>query len=50
MDIAGWLSSLGLGRYSTTFAENEITPEALPHLSDTDLKELGLRMGARKLV
>jgi class 3 adenylate cyclase/predicted ATPase len=50
MDIAGWLSSLGLGRYATTFAENEITPEALPHLSDADLKELGLRIGARKLV
>ena len=50
MDIAGWLSSLGLGNYATTFAEHEITPEALPHLSDADLKELGLPMGPRKLV
>lgn len=50
MDIAGWLSSLGLGRYATTFVKNEITPEALPYLSDADLKELGLSMGPRKLV
>ena len=50
MDIAGWLSSLGLGKYATTFAKNEITPEVLPHLSDADLKELGLPMGPRKLV
>jgi class 3 adenylate cyclase len=50
MDIAGWLSSLGLGKYSKTFARNEITPEVLPHLSDADLKTLGLPMGPRKLV
>ncbi|TIM15366.1 MAG: hypothetical protein E5Y67_07720 [Mesorhizobium sp.] len=50
MDIAGWLSSLGLGKYSRTFAKNEITPEVLPHLSDADLKALGLPMGPRKLV
>ncbi|TIS39496.1 MAG: hypothetical protein E5W95_13230 [Mesorhizobium sp.] len=50
MDIAGWLTSLGLGKYATTFARNEITPEVLPHLSDADLKALGLPMGPRKLV
>jgi hypothetical protein len=50
MDIAEWLSSLGLGRYAATFAVNEITPETLPYLSDADLKELGLPMGPRKLV
>jgi len=50
MDIARWLSSLGLGRYTATFAENEITPEALSYLSDADLKELGLPMGPRKLL
>ena len=50
MDIAGWLLSLGLGKYAKTFANNEITPEVLPHLSDTDLKALGLPMGPRKLV
>lgn len=50
MDIAGWLSGLGLARYATTFAKSEITPEVLPHLSDADLKALGLPMGPRKLV
>jgi hypothetical protein len=41
MDIAGWLSGLGLAKYATTFAKNEITPEVLPHLSDADRKALG---------
>ena len=50
MDIAKWLSSLGLAKFATTFAKNEITPEVLPHLSDADLKALGLPMGPRKLV
>ncbi|TDQ07312.1 SAM (Sterile alpha motif) domain-containing protein, partial [Phyllobacterium brassicacearum] len=50
MDIAAWLSGLGLAKYATTFAKNEITPEVLPHLSDADLKALGLPMGPRKLV
>jgi hypothetical protein len=50
MDIAVWLTRLGLGKYATNFARNEITPEVLPHLSDADLKALGLPMGPRKLV
>jgi class 3 adenylate cyclase/tetratricopeptide (TPR) repeat protein len=50
MDIAGWLSSLGLGKYAKTFAKNEITLEVLPYLSDADLKALGLPMGPRKHV
>src|SRR5687767_6198022 len=50
MDIAEWLSSLGLSKYALIFAENEISPEALPHLTDADLKELGLPMGPRKLM
>jgi len=28
MDIAEWLSSLGVGKYATPFAENEIDLEA----------------------
>jgi class 3 adenylate cyclase len=50
MDIAGWLTSLGLGKYAASFAKNEITPDVLPHLTDADLKALGLPMGPRKLV
>ena len=50
MDIGEWLSSLGLDKYAATFAENEIDLDALRHLNDDDLKELGLPMGARRKV
>ncbi|MGO4840740.1 SAM domain-containing protein, partial [Rhizobiaceae sp. 2RAB30] len=38
MDIARWLPSPGLGNYAPTIAQNEITPEVTPHLSDADLE------------
>src|SRR5262245_48254477 len=47
MDIARWLSGLGLGKYAPVFAENEIDSDALPHLTEEHLKELGLPLGAR---
>src|SRR4029450_13698667 len=50
MDMAEWLSSLGLGKYAPPFAENEIDLEAARHLTDDDLKELGLPMGPRRKV
>ena len=49
-DVANWLAELGLGKYTRLFAENEITVEALPHLTEDDLKELGLPMGPRKII
>ncbi len=49
-DIASWLEELGLGKYANMFAENEITVDALPHLTQDDLKELGLPMGPRKII
>ncbi len=49
-DIGRWLEGLGLGKYASMFAENEITFDALPHLTQDDLKELGLPMGPRKVV
>ncbi|NIV76869.1 MAG: hypothetical protein GWN37_19135, partial [Gammaproteobacteria bacterium] len=45
-----WLDGLGLGKYAETFAENEIEMGDLPHLSDADLRELGLPMGPRKRI
>ncbi len=48
--IGPWLESLGLGRYANVFAENEITFEALPHLTQDDLKEIGLPVGPRRIV
>lgn len=47
-DIAKWLESLGLGKYAKVFAENEIDFEILPHLTDEDLKDIGLPLGPRK--
>ncbi len=49
-DIAQWLEGLGLGRYAQAFAENDIDLRALPHLSDDDLKELGLSLGHRRIL
>lgn len=49
-DIGRWLEGLGLGKYANAFTENEITLDALPHLTQDDLKELGLPMGPRKIV
>ena len=40
--IADWLETLGLGQYAQRFAENDITFGILPHLTDQDLKELGV--------
>jgi class 3 adenylate cyclase len=40
--IADWLEKLGLGQYAQRFAENDITFFLLPHLTDQDLKELGV--------
>ena len=40
--IADWLQKIGLGQYAQRFAENDITYAILPHLTDHDLKELGV--------
>ncbi len=48
-NLAHWLESLGLGAYTQKFAENHITPEMLPTLSDEDLKSIGVgALGHRK--
>jgi class 3 adenylate cyclase len=40
--VADWLEKLGLGQYAQRFAENDINFGILPHLTDQDLKELGV--------
>lgn len=47
-DIAQWLEGLGLGQYGSAFAENDIDFFVLPHLSDDDLRQLGLSLGHRR--
>lgn len=49
-DIANWLGRLGLEQYAQRFAENEIDLSVLPHLSDQDLKDIGLPLGHRRKV
>jgi hypothetical protein len=46
--IAEWLDELGLGQYTQLFAENGIDFSALGHLSDQDLRDLGVLLGHRR--
>src|SRR6516165_10625032 len=46
--IAEWLEELGLGEYAQCFAENGIDFSAVGHLSDQDLKDLGVLLGHRR--
>ena len=42
MDIARWLSSLGLAKYAETFSPvTRSRPKCFTHLSDADLEALG---------
>ncbi len=41
---------LGLGEYSTAFAENDVDFRALPPLSQQDLKELGVSLGHQRIL
>ena len=43
-----WLRSNGLGRYIPAFEAEGITADQLSHLTNSDLRELGLTMGDRK--
>src|SRR5215470_14747845 len=48
--IADWLKKLGLSEYAHCFAENGIDVAALPHLTDQDLKEIGVLLGHRRIM
>ncbi|WJR75219.1 adenylate/guanylate cyclase domain-containing protein [Bradyrhizobium sp. NP1] len=48
--IAEWLERLGLGQYAQRFAENEIDVSVLPHLTDQDLKDIGIPLGHRRKI
>ena len=50
MDITVWLRDLGLERYAQVFRDAEISAEVLPDLTESDLRELGLPLGPRKIV
>jgi class 3 adenylate cyclase/predicted ATPase len=46
--IAEWLDNLGMSEYAQRFAENDIDTAVLRHLTDQDLKELGVSLGHRR--
>jgi len=48
--VERWLEDLDLGKYADVFTENEVGLRDLPHLTDDDLRELGLPLGPRRRV
>ena len=46
--IAEWLEKLGMSEYAERFAKNDIDVSVLRHLTDQDLKELGISLGHRR--
>jgi len=47
-EIADWLRKLGMSEYAQRFAENGIDVSALRHLTDQDLKDIGVLLGHRR--
>ena len=48
--VADWLKTLGMSEYAERFAENGITVAALRHLTDQDLKDIGVLLGHRRII
>src|SRR4051812_11950787 len=48
VDIAAWLTQLGLERYEPAFRDAEVTGDVLADLGEADLEKLGLPLGPRK--
>jgi hypothetical protein len=46
--IADWLEKLGMPEYVQCFADNKIDVSVLPHLTDQDLKDIGIPLGHRR--
>jgi hypothetical protein len=48
--IAEWLEKLGMSEYAERFTENGISVAALRHLTDQDLKDIGVLLGHRRII
>lgn len=48
-EVVQKLQSLGLGQYGNSFLGNDITGEVLPNLTDSHLKELGIKLIGHRL-
>src|SRR5690349_1779182 len=47
-DVRAWLEALGMGGYAEAFIANDITPDILQDLNESDLERLGVSLGHRK--
>jgi SAM domain (Sterile alpha motif) len=47
-EIGDWLEKLGMPEYGECFAENKVDLSVLPHLTDQDLKDIGVPLGHRR--
>ena len=47
MDVGTWLGSLGLDQYEPVFRERQIEADAIPELTEQDLREIGVPLGHR---
>ena len=48
--VAEWLASIGLGEYAQRFAENAVDLSVVRHLTEQDLKDLGVLLGHRRKI
>jgi class 3 adenylate cyclase/predicted ATPase len=48
--VADWLEKLGMSEYAQRFAENGISIAALRHVTDQDLREIGVLLGHRRIM
>ena len=47
-DLKAWLDQIALGGYADLLAANDVDLDVVPHLTDDDLKALGLSLGHRR--
>jgi class 3 adenylate cyclase/predicted ATPase len=49
-EIADWLEKLGMSEYAQLFTEHKIDVSVLGHLTDQDLKDIGIPLGHRRKI
>ena len=49
-ELAAWLGGLGLEKYDEAFRAQDIDLRSLPYLTESDLQELGVSLGHRKIM
>jgi hypothetical protein len=49
-EITDWLEKLGMSEYTQSFAEHRIDVSVLRHLTDQDLKDIGIPLGHRRKI